>query len=71
MLDTLISDLISISSRILWRRTEGEEEDSDWGELCNALESIVPILSPEDRTYVLDTVNDFSRRLSVKMIGRP
>ena len=71
MLDALISDLIAASSRILWRRTEGEEEDGDWGELCDALEAIAPILSPEDRTYVLDTVNDFNTRLSVKMIGRP
>jgi hypothetical protein len=31
MLDALISDLIGISSRILWRRTEGEEDDDEWG----------------------------------------
>lgn len=71
MIDALISDLITATSRILWKYSEGEEDWSEWGALRDALENIAPILSPEDREYVLDTVGDFDRRLSVKMIGRP
>jgi hypothetical protein len=71
MLDALISDLARISGTVLWRCTEGEEDNGDWGELRNALEAVASIMSPEDRVCVLDAVKDFDCRLSVKMIGRP
>ena len=71
MIDELLRALVESSSRILWRYSADEEDRREWEPLRDALEGIAPILSPEQRDCVLDAVNDFDNRLSVKMIGRP
>jgi hypothetical protein len=67
----MISGIVIAASRVLLKCSDGDEDNEEWQGLRDALEVMLPIIPCEISRTLAEGVNDFDRRLSVKMIGRP